>query len=61
MSVSVEYEMGKVSNELCKHFSVYSGDGFKVKRAKDIVRKCLHSFPYLWVRAVRVLIIVETS
>ena len=53
--------MAEVSDDLGKHFSVYSGVGFKVKHAKDIVRECLHSFPYLWVSVVRVLIIVDTS
>ena len=53
--------MGRVSDDLGNHFSVYSGDEFKVKHVKDIVRKCLHSFPYLWVSVVRVLIMEEVS
>ena len=50
-----------MSNDLGKHFSVYSGTEFKVEHAKDIVQKCLHSFPYLWVRVVKDLIMVNAS
>ena len=53
--------MGKVSDDLGKQFSVYSGTGFKAEHAKDIVQKCLHSFPYLWVRVVKDLIMVYAS
>ena len=45
--------MGEVSDDVNKHYRVYSGAGFKVKGATSIVQKCLHAFPYIWVSIVR--------
>ena len=48
--------MGGVTDEINKHYRVYSDAGFKVKGATSIIRECLRPFPYIWVSIVRVFI-----
>ena len=48
--------MGGVSDNVNKHYRVYSGAGVKVKGAISIVQNCLHAFPYVWVSIVKLFI-----
>ena len=53
--------MGGVTDDVNKHYRVYSGAGFKVKGTTSIVRECLYSFPYIWASVIRVVIFVNIS
>ena len=48
--------MGGVTDDVNKHYRVYSDAGFKVETATSIVQKCLVAFPYIWVSIVSAFI-----
>ena len=53
--------MSGMNYNINKDCRVYSDAGLKVKGATRIVRNCLLAFPFLWVSAVRVFIVVDVS
>ena len=53
--MSADIECG-VSDDVNIYCRVYSCAGFKIKDMTNIVKNCLFAFPFIWVRAVRVLI-----
>ena len=44
--------MGEVTDDVNKHYRVYSDAGFKVKGVTSIVQECLLAFPYIRVSVV---------
>ena len=45
-----------MTDDVNKHYRVYSDAGFKVETATSIVQKCLVAFPYIWVSIVNAFI-----